>query len=98
MNLLCLAMLAMTAEAYTPATPNGTTTQPGGPGSVVKRLDGPTCFGTGWEEVTRVGFGLILLLVPLVARLATRIQQLEDALARKPAPANPTPATTPVSG
>ena len=97
MSLLGLISLAATAEAYTPVTPNGTMTHPGGPESVMTGLSGLTYPGTGWEEMTRISCGLLLLLIPVVAKLITRVQQLEDAMDQKPTPAEPVQAATSAS-
>ena len=96
-TLLALVSLTATTEAYIPVTPNGTTNQPGGPESVLIGLGGSTYGGTGWEEVTRVSCGLLLLLIPVIAKLTVRIQQLEEALDQKPTPAEPARIATPVS-
>ena len=96
-TLLALVSLTATTEAYIPVTPNGTTNQPGGPKSVLIGLGGSTYGGTGWEEVTRVSCGLLLLLIPVIAKLTVRIQQLEEALDQKPTPAEPARIATPVS-
>ena len=95
LGMLTLISLATTTEAYIPGIPNGTTGQPGGPEAVLLGLGGPTCSGTGWEGVTRVSCGLIFLLIPLMAKLATRIQQLEDAPNQKPVPIELTSTANP---
>ena len=95
LGLLTILTLTTTTAACTPGTPNGTTNRgPGGPESVVWGVAGPTYAGTGWVETASLSYWLILLLIPVIAKLTTRVQQLEDALNRKPTPDAPTPMTT----
>ena len=86
--MLGLISLAATAEAYAPVIPNGTTTSPGDPEPAMTNLGGLACYSAGWGEVTRAAWGLLLLMIPVVARLITQVQQLEDTLGEKPVPAS----------
>ena len=61
---------------------------------VLLGINGPSCDGSGWAEMTRLSCWLILLLIPLIAKLAARVQQLEDAISQKPTPDAPTPMMT----
>ena len=96
-GMLGLISLAATAEAYALVIPNGTATRPGEPEPAMPGLGGLTCYSTGWEDVTRAVWGLLLLLIPVVAKLITRVQQLEDALGQKPVLAEQAQATAPAS-
>ena len=74
MVMLGLISLVATAEAHVPAIPNGTLTSRIDLEPAMAGLSGLAYTAHGWGEATRATWALLILMIPVVAKLLTRVR------------------------